>query len=209
MNPPMSGWRLSLCGFRERRREAWAAGLSLLLHVLLLTGMVVGLKVLRPPPEGRALEVRLVPALKPRPRARFADRPLPRPLPGAPSQRPPTPQPLPALPTIAAPETPAPGSNAGPLADGTPKGLLPGLRGQLGCNDPDAYRLTTDERRTCAESLARLAPNARSLDLNISASKKAEYDKYEFCLKMQQGPIPPINENRGLADPHGCLMGHW
>jgi hypothetical protein len=194
---------------KKQRRTAWAMGLSLLAHVLALTGMVVGLKVLRPPPEGRALELRLYPMQEPRPRPEPPQRSPVRRNFAAPFQRRQAPQPPPEVPTIAAPETVAPKPDAGLQANGGSKGLLPGLKGRLGCNDPVAFRLTTEERRTCAESLSRLATGAKPLNLNISASKKAEFEHYEFCLKLQQGPIPPINENRGLADPHGCLMGRW
>src|SRR3954469_23632488 len=51
-------------GGTKRKRAAWATGLSLALHVLMLAGMVLGLKVAKPPPEGRAIELTLVQPLE-------------------------------------------------------------------------------------------------------------------------------------------------
>jgi hypothetical protein len=42
------------------KRTAWAIALSLALHVLALTGMVIGLKMVSAPPEGRTMELRLI-----------------------------------------------------------------------------------------------------------------------------------------------------
>jgi hypothetical protein len=209
----------------RRRRAAWAAGLSLLLHVLALTGMVVGLKVLAPPPEGRTVELRLVAPLELQPRpepmrrapARRAAAAL---LPQRPTVQPPSENPLPA-----APETPAAQTSPGLQADAGAKGLLPGFRGVLGCHDA-AFRLSRDERRACADYLAHASRNAPQLALDIPARKLAEYDKYERCLKLQQtAPVPSLNpndpssgaevlpggvvRNLGMGNPQGCFMGKW
>jgi hypothetical protein len=210
---------------RKQRRTAWAVGLSLLAHVLALTGMVVGLKVLQPPPERRALELRLFPALEPNPRPEPPRRASPRRELAAPSRRRQTLPPSPDLPTIAAPEAP-PKPDSGLQAGTGSKGLLPGLQGRLGCNDPVTFHLTTEQRLACAGDLGRLAGNAKPLALNISASKKAEYDNYERCLHLQRDvPIPSVSANDPASGaetagrvalnvgmghvPPGCLMGHW
>jgi hypothetical protein len=220
------GSGLDLMASRKHRRTAWAAGLSLVLHGLALTGMAAGLRVLTPPPEPRALELRLVPASELRrqpPPARTAqDRAdVAAPRPGRP-----TPSRPPEVPLAAAPETPAPAPDRGSQAAAGGKGLLPDFRAQLGCNDPVAFRLTTEERRACAESLARLAQAAKPLALDIPDRKRAEYDKYARCLRLQQSvPVPSLDPNDpssgaevlpggvvlklGLGDPAGCGMGHW
>ena len=92
----------------RRRRAAWASGLSLVLHVLALTGMVVGLKVVQPPPEERAMELTLVrplPELErtPTPVERAPERAV------APILKPHLPpQIAPTAPVAALPQTPAP-----------------------------------------------------------------------------------------------------
>jgi hypothetical protein len=210
---------------RRRRRAAWAAGLSLVLHALALTGMVVGLAVLKPPPEHRAVDVRLFPAFEPQPRPEPFHRSPPHGDAAAPSPRRADVQAPPESPSAAEPEASAPQSDIGAQAGAESKGMAPGFRGLLGCND-SAIRLTTEERRGCAQSLGRLARNGPQLALNISARKKAEYDKYERCLKLQQtAAVPSLDPNDpssgaevlpggvvrslGMGNPQGCLMGHW
>jgi hypothetical protein len=211
---------------RKHRRTGWATGLSLVLHGLALTGMAAGLRALTPPPEPRALELRLVPPPElrrlPQPARKAQDRADG----AAPRPGRPTPHPPPEAPGAAMPETPAPAPDRGSQAAAGAKGLLPDFRARLGCDDPVAFRLTTEERRACAESLGRLAQAAKPLALDIPDRKRAEYDKYVRCLRLQQSvPVPSLDPNDpssgakvspggvvlnlGLGDPAGCGMGHW
>ena len=185
----------------RHRRTAWATGLSLVLHGLALTGMVLGLRVVAPPPEDRAMELRLIPAFEPQPRPEVAHR-RPERSNATPSLRPrPTPQPSSEAPVAALPETPAPAP--APIADAGPKGLLPSLSGRLGCDDSVAARLTPEQRQVCANNLARLTLEARPLGLNIPEQKKADYDRYVRCGETyRHAGVPSLNERA----PDGTLI---
>jgi hypothetical protein len=169
---------------------------SLVLHVLALTGMVVGLKVAQPPPEGRPIEVELIPPPVPQPRPEPARKPQQVARPNAlPALRPHlTPQ-APAEASVPVlPATPAPAPAAPP--DSGPKGLLPGLSGKLGCDDPLTFHLTPEQRQVCANNLARLGREARPLELNIPDQKKAAYDRYVHCGKVYRNAgVPPSGSN--------------
>ena len=185
----------------RHRRTAWATGLSLVVHALALTGMVLGLKIVTPPPGDRAMEVRLMPAFAPQPRQEPAHR-RPERSNAAPSVRPHlAPQSSSGSPITALPETPAPAPAPNPEAG--PKGLLPSLSGRLGCGDSVAARLTPEQRQTCANNLARLAQEARPLGLNIPEQKKADYDRYVRCGETyRHAGVPSMNERA----PDGTLI---
>jgi len=68
-----------------------------------------------------------------------------------------------------------------------------GLRQTLGCEDPDTYKLTPEERAACLERFGQRARNAPDLGLAVAAGKKAEYDGYEACqdgYRRKPGAIP-------------------
>jgi len=175
---------------RRRRRTACAIGLSLVLHVLALTSMVIGLKVLSPPSEGRAVELRLVTLPEVMPRLETVRRAAPRS--AAPSLRQrPAPQPAPEALAAAPSQTPA--SAASAEAGG--KGLLPGLWGRMGCDDPAAFRLTPEQRQACLGALAQRAATARPLGLNLSDQKKTAFDRYEHCRNYYRNdPTVPLSQ---------------
>jgi hypothetical protein len=184
-------------GLGKHRRAAWATGVSLVLHVLALTGMVLGLRVVAPPPEDRALEVRLVPALeKPQPRPAPVQRSPERANAAAPL-RPHLSQ-LPSSETSAVtlPETPSPAP--APQADTGPKGLLPGLSGRLGCDDSLTFHLTPEQRQACDNNLARLAQEAKPLAPNIPDQKQAQYDTHVRCRDTYR-------KSFSMEIPKGCL----
>jgi len=175
---------------KQSKRAAWATGLSLLLHVLALTGMVVGLRVVQPPPEQRAMDVTLVPPIdfKPRPQKPqpAAERAAPTPLPILKPHIAPRvpPQAPPAVPTTPAPATPAP-APAKPEGPARVYGPVEGsgggsTSGKLGCDDFLGFHLTGAQRETCLQNLARLGKNANPIDL-IPADKLAEYERYSRC----------------------------
>jgi hypothetical protein len=185
---------------RNHRRAAWAIGLSLVLHVLTLSGMVFGLKVLKLPVEDRAIELSLVPAFQPQPRAKPEPvRPPPaRPAVAQPLRPRAAPQPPPESPVPAPPQAPAapapPARVYGP--DPGPKGVGPSLSGRLGCDDPLTYHLTEAQTQVCANNLAKIGREAKSFDLNIPADKRAEYDRSVHCKRdyTERGGIAPLTE---------------
>jgi len=184
-------------------RAAWATGLSLVLHALVLTGMVVGLRVAAPPPENRAIDLQLIPApeLQPRPEPLHRS---PERSSAAPPLRPHfAPQPSSEASALALPEVPTPAPAATPGAG--LKGLLPSLSGRLGCDDSEASRLTPEQRQACANALARLAQETKSLSLNIPDQKKAGYDRYVRCFNdYTRGGVP----SSGGHDPSsGSIAG--
>lgn len=70
-----------------------------------------------------------------------------------------------------------------------------GLRQTLGCEDPDTYKLTSEERAACLERFAQRAKAAPDLGPRISAKNQAAYDHYEACQKAYKRPgIPGANE---------------
>jgi hypothetical protein len=209
---------------RARGRAAWAAALSLVLHVLILTGMVIGLKVLKPPAEERAVELQLI-----RP---FERQPPPEPVPQparkaitAPTVRARiTPQPSPeGAPPAAEPAAPPPAPPAAkPQVAGPPEGgVKPSVSGRMGCDDPLGIHLNDQQYQSCANNLAKLGRDAKPLDLNISASKKREYDRVarhqEACrekdvpqMNPDTNPKAPRNPNPSSINPYygaGAGMG--
>ena len=188
---------------RRRRRAAWATGLSLVLHVLALTGMVVGLKVAKPPPEDRAIELTLLapPQLErtPRPVERSPERAAAAPVlkPHAP------PQVSPAAPVTALPETPAPPAapkrDYGPKVETGPDDYA--LSGKMGCDDPLGMKLTPAQRQICAGKLGRLAQDAKPLD-NIPEGKRRDFDRTARCQDNRRARnVPQMNPATGASAP--------
>ena len=183
---------------RRPRRAALATGLSLILHVAALTGMVIGLKVARPPPDSRTVELELIPAppLRPEPAHKPAERGHVA-LPLRPHQ---TPAPSPDTPIAALPETPnsapAPKTEAGPQSAAGFKGLSPSLSGRTGCDDALGFHMTPAQRQVCADKLARLAQNAQSLDINIPNQQRSAYDRYSRCRDFfhNEPVVPPSQQ---------------
>ena len=201
----------------SHRRAAWATGLSLVLHVLALSSMVFGLKVLKPPPEDHAMELSLVPAFEPRPPPEPVRRPPARSS-AAPSPQPRlAPQPSPEAPIAAAPETSTPAPDAGPGLE--PKGLLPSFSGRLGCDAPRPLHLAEEQRQACANAMARLGRETRPLALNIPDQKKADFDRHVSCRQFFRNdpsapPSQPMDPKIGKApelgyapDYNKCPMG--
>jgi hypothetical protein len=187
-------------GAGRQRRAAWATGLSLVLHVLALTGMAVGLRIALPPPEDRAVELQLIAPFKPPPRPQPARRQPARASP-APSLRPhPTPTPPPETPVLPLPATPAPAPtpDADPGPGFGPRGLSPSFSGRLGCENPLGARLTPEQRQVCVDNLARETQEAPRFSLNIPDSKKAQYDTHIRCRDTYR-------KTMSMDIPKGCL----
>jgi len=196
---------------RNRKRAAWATGLSLILHVVMLTGMVVGLKVVLPPPEERAMEVSLVSPLTPPPR-RPPPPPPPSPAPPRPAPAPPlrphlTPQPQAPAPGVAAPPAPPaappsapPARVYGPPADG----VKPSLSGRVGCDDDPLRRkeLSESQKQACANNLAELTRNAKPLGFTMSDLKEKEFDKGVACRRALRGGSAPSSDSTDFLPNH-------
>jgi hypothetical protein len=187
----------------RRAKTAASALASLILHGVVLTAMVAGLRITTPPPEPPAIQVQLVtPFVQPRPipaAARAARQPV---LP--PRAAPPVPTPIPQLPlpqtaTAPAPPEPTPGP-------GGPKGLLPSLTGKLGCDDPASFHLNPQQLAECQERLAQTAKTAMPLALDIAEARLAEYDRNRKCrdLARNGGAMP---SSRSHDDSTGAVAG--
>ena len=180
---------------RKRRRTAWATGLSLVLHVLFLGGMVLGVRVVTPPEGDRPMEVRLIapPERPPRPQL-LRQAPEPRPTALAPLHPHLAPSPslsVPTGPVVDAAPTPAPSK---PVYG--PQGMQPSLSGRLGCDDPLTFHLTPEQRQTCYNHMAELLKEAKPLGLNISDRKKGDYDRAVHCFNTYtRGGVPPSDSH--------------
>lgn len=180
-------------GLRARRRVWWAAtGASLALNGLLLAGLAFGVRSARPPPDSRAMDIRLIalpreiPAA-PRPARRQGNAIRSA---SAPMQF--TPREAPAL----APSISAAGAQPAPEAQNTLR------RFDLGCFGENVARLPAAERERCDverwsrpkdggdsgrfSPLSRLDPQKRA-DLDQTAANQAACLEYK---RRQNAPMP-------------------
>jgi hypothetical protein len=176
------------------RRTAWAIGLSLVVHVAALTGMVMGLKAPVRPPQSRALELVLSPRLRPEP-------PRPPAHGNAASQRarsppPPSPRDSVTAPPAAPAPAPAATTDADRQSDGRPRGFSPSLSGRMGCDDALGLHLTPAQHQTCIDNSARLARQAAPLGVNIPNQQRSAYDRYERCRDFfhNEPVVPPSQQ---------------
>src|SRR6185312_6520032 len=68
-----------------------------------------------------------------------------------------------------------------------------GLRQALGCEDPDTYKLSPEERAACLERFGQRARTAPDLGLPVPTGKQASFDHYVACRKaytQKGGSIP-------------------
>ena len=179
---------------RERRRAAWATGVSLALHVLFLAGMVVGLRV-APLPEGDPpMQVSLIPALRPPPQPVRPPPTSERPKAVAPLRPHPTPALSVPVATLAPPEAEGPAPETPQQPQFGPGGLGPSLSGRLGCDAPLTYHLTPEQRQVCDTRMARLGREAKRLVPDIADKNKANYDRYVRCGETyRHAGVPPMN----------------
>ena len=83
-------------------------------------------------------------------------------------------------------------------------GGLKGLRATIGCEDPDAYKLTAEERAACRQRFAQGAKGAPDFGLNIPARKQAEFDRAVAC---KASTIAKGIPNEGSATPGSSIPG--
>jgi hypothetical protein len=183
-----------------------------LLHLLVLTAMVLGLRVIQPPPEDQAVQIELIPPAIPRPP------PLRRPAPSAPAPRPAAPivarprpptqaAPAPAapLPLAPAPARPAPAPQPPPGYDDRDDRFRSGLRVHLGCADPDPFHLTPQEREVCGQKLAEAAKTAKPLVLEPPEAKDADYQRKQRCREVYKRQSIPSSASHD--DSTGAQIG--
>ena len=191
-------------------RAAVAAATSMVLHLLFLTAMVLGLRVIKPPPESPAIELQIVPpfTIAAAPRAVAApkkERPVPRPALKAHVS------PLP--PTVSAPPLtlPAPAPHrerAGPLLPeegDDAKGIRPSLTGRLGCDDPMSFHLTDAQKARCENNVGAAARAAKSLNLDIADAKLRAYDRAARCHAAATGAMPASASGEGASKGLGYV----
>ncbi len=201
------------------RRWVSIAGASALAHIAVLA--VLALQHPHPlpsPHEPPIFEVTVAPVYLVSPQHHDRDRRAVSPI----KPRPPrlSPEPLPVAPLIAAPAPGRPaaapfgsvvGADAhpGPNPPGTQAEFGRALRfGGMGCDSPDAVRMTRQERDRCAERLGAGAKTATYLGQGLSRAKQAEFDAIAAhkaaVRKYKEAPIPPGLATSGAA---GGLTG--
>jgi translation initiation factor IF-2 len=89
-----------------------------------------------------------------------------------------------------------------------------GMRQALGCEDPDTYKLSAEDRAACLERFGQRGKNAPDLGLAVAANKQAQYDRYEACqngYRRKQGVVGASEKFEGsavagvLPMPKACL----
>jgi len=130
-----------------RARTLVSAALALVAHLVLITALVVGIRVVHPPPDSPPLVVTLT--------RLFLAPPKPAPRPVAPPARPPARSAAPAAGTAAPPPAPPPPvalPENGPIDPrlAAAEAVRGALQGVVRCAHPDAFDLSPAERAACA-----------------------------------------------------------
>jgi hypothetical protein len=209
------------------RRTVTVAVASALIHLLLISGLVIGVPRLGPPRtvDQPAIQVSLEP-----PPAQPPPEPLKAESSRAARARSPSSVhralPVPGLPPPSAvitapapqppPTTPAPPVGSG---EGAEMGnVVRALRGSVGCSDPDAVGLTPAEREACRKRFHAGLEDAKPL-LGLTAEKRARFDHASRCQDTYRayraaqmpnshtpsnGPIPGLGY---VPSPRDCADG--
>lgn len=194
-------------------RAAIAGAASLVLHLLFLTAMVLGLRVIKPLPEPPSIELRILPpftiAAAPRVVGRPAKKERPPPQPALKPHL--TPQPrtaqTPPLTLATRPAEPHK-ERAGPLLPeegDAPKGMRPSITGRLGCDDPISFHLTEAQKARCESNVGQLAKTAPRLDLDIDDAKLRAYDRAVRCHANRTGAMPSSAAGEGSSKGLGAV----
>jgi hypothetical protein len=71
-------------------------------------------------------------------------------------------------------------------------GVRGGLRMRLGCENPDTYHLSPEDKAACLRRLAEEAKAAAGLGINIPEGKQAQYDRQAAChtATTARGAVP-------------------
>jgi hypothetical protein len=84
-------------------------------------------------------------------------------------------------------------------------GLRGGLRMRLGCENPDTYHLTPEEKAECLRRLAEQAKAAAAMGPNIPEAKQAEYDRQRACHAPTTSAGIPSSTSQ--SDTTGKILG--
>jgi hypothetical protein len=84
-------------------------------------------------------------------------------------------------------------------------GLRGGLRMRLGCENPDTYHLTPEEKAECLRRLAEQAKAAAAMGPNIPEAKQAEYDRQRACHAATASAGIPSSTSQ--SDSTGKILG--
>ena len=183
---------------REGRATPWVVLASTVAHLLVLSGLIAGVRVMPRRVEPPVLSVELVRPVRPDPPATSPVRSAPatptaqavaRPAPGvAPPASPPAP------PTSATAPT---GFRAQGLTGGG-QALREAARAGVGCPNADVLALTKAEQAVCDETLGEKNKNRPAMYAVIDPAKKATFDgdckkDDDWCLyRTGKGPYPGL-----------------
>lgn len=190
---------------RTSRRRGWAVAIALVAHVVLIALAVRSVRIVGPPPDPRAFEIRLIqlaPPPPPRPRE------LPHPARNTPSSAPRSAAPAIAAPILIAPTAPPAAIPAQPSASDDAAGRVRAmLRGSAGCDSAAFLKLTPAEERKCARWRAAQADPNLQMPAPIDPVKRSWYDATMQYRK--NGRFMPIGPpGRGVMKVPGLPPGH-
>ncbi|WP_419319516.1 hypothetical protein ACN2C7_01925 [Caulobacter sp. ErkDOM-E] len=184
---------------RQGRATPWIVLASTIAHLLVLGGLVAGVRVMPQWVEPPVLSVELLRPVRPDPPATspVRSRPATR---TAPIAAPPV---APVAPGVAAPTAPQtsaiapPGFRAQGLTGGG-QALRETTRAGLGCRNADGLALTKAEQTVCDETLGEKNKNRPAMYAAIDPAKKAAFDgdcrkDDDWCLyRTGKGPYPGL-----------------
>jgi hypothetical protein len=84
-------------------------------------------------------------------------------------------------------------------------GLRGGLRMRLGCENPETYHLTPEEKAECLRRLAEQAKAAAAMGPNIPEAKQAEYERQRACHAATTSAGIPSSTSQ--SDSTGRILG--
>ncbi len=187
---------------RQGRATPWIVLASTVAHLLVLGGLISGVRVMPQRVEPPALSVELLRPVRPDPPAASPVRSAPATpaaqavaalaAPVAPEVAAPTAPPAPPTSAIAPPGFRAQGLTGGGQA------LREAARASVGCRNADVLALTKAERAVCDETLGEKNKNRPAMYAVIDPAKKAAFDgdckkDDDWCLyRTGKGPYPGI-----------------
>lgn len=188
---------------RRKRGGPWILLGSAAAHLLVLGGLVAGVRVMPPLVEPPAISVELLSPVLPTEAMARPAQPKPAARSPAPARSPPLAKAAPApAPTLTVPAAPTqavapPGFKARALTGGG-DALREAARDGIGCRNADELALTKAERAACAEKLGEQNKNRPAMYAVIDPDKKAAFDGAckkddDWCLyRTGKGPYPGI-----------------
>ena len=190
---------------RTSRGRGWAVVFALAAHVVLIVLAVRSVRIVGPPPDPRAFDIRLV-QLAPPPPPRHLQPPPPART--TPSSARATEAPAIPAPIVIAPTAPPAAIPAQPGASDDAAGRVRALlRGSAGCDSAAFLRLTAAEQQKCARWRAAQADPNLQIAAPIDPVKRSWYDATMQYRK--NGRFMPIGPpGRGVMKVPGLPPGH-